>query len=143
MDKTFYNKYINILIKLTRNINNWYLNTKLHQKDIETFCELIILFLYKISLYIEIYDYHYIITLIYFKRFILSQSEKNPFIIFIISFIYCIKFWEEQDYYIQCIYDFLKEYQLNIFEYEFEIIQFSLSLHIDYDTYQQYYNFVF
>lgn len=143
MNKSFYSKYINIIIKLTKNINTWYQNTKLHNNDIIRISELIILFIYKISYFIEISDYHYIITLIYYKRFILSQSEKDPFIIFVISFIYCLKYWEEQEFYIKCVYDYLKEFKLNMFELEFEIVQFDIPLNIHINTYQTYYEHIF
>lgn len=138
MDNKFYINYIHILYKWIKHFHNWYYTSI---KDINVFFESILKFLYQLSLYFEIKEYHYVCTLIYFKRFLLSQSEKNPFLIYVISFIYTCKFYEEcNNHYIYIVLD---KIQKNLFDMEYEILQFDIPLIIHSDTYQYYYNLIF
>jgi len=140
MDNKFYLNYIHILYKWIKHFHNWYF---MSIKDINIFFESILKFIYQLSYYIEIQEHHYVCTLIYFKRFLLTQSEKNPFLIFILSFIYTCKYWEESNFCIRYIYIVLDKIQKNLFDMEYEILEFDIPLLIHTNTYQYYYRLIY
>jgi len=132
MKKEFFINYIKIMYKWLKHIHLWY-HTDI--RDMDIFVNSILTFINDISVYIILEQEHFIITLIYFKRFLLIQSDKNPFIVFILSFIFCLKYWEENDYITHFVYLVLDKMKHELFKYEFELLLFNIPLNVDNDTY--------
>lgn len=141
MKKEFFINYVKIMYKWLKHMHLWY---HMDIRDIDVFFNSILIFIHQISDFIQLEQQHFIITLIYFKRFLIIQTDKNPFIIFILSFIYCLKYWEENDYITHFVYVVLEKMKNELFKYEFELLLFNVSLNIDditYDFYNKLINF--
>jgi len=153
INKTFYLNYVKIIYKWLKYMNNWY---KMSIDDYSDYFENILIFLNDISQYIDLEKQHYIITLIYFKRILIYQNNflknmnfYNPFEIFVLSFIFCFKFWEETDYITHFIYKILDDMNIQLkykckynskkyIKYEFHIISTNMKFIIDDTTYNFY-----
>lgn len=79
----------------------------------------IILFLSNFNQKYKIYDYHIVITFIYFKRLInLGVLFQDPFSIFVLSLLLTIKFWDESMYI--CQHSPIR--YKNLINYEYKIL---------------------
>lgn len=97
----------------------------------------VLFFIYDFSQKYVIYDYHLVITFIYFKRLInIGNIHNNPLFILIFSFSVTIKFWDESKYICQDILIKIK----NILYYEYKILKIDFKFLFTLDLFKDSYN---
>lgn len=148
MNKDFFIRYIYIINKWLIQVSKWY---PYIQYNINVLSEKIIHFFYNTSEFFIYEKNHFVIIMIYFRRFLNYGFHDDPFIIFIMSFLFCIKFWEDNYYknkdviknihLFETTYKNVSKNNLNLrmlFNLELKIIMSNVSLYITQNTFKLY-----